>query len=792
MRYANRSMFLCTLCLFVSTQHAHATTVCAADVAQINTAISQAAVDSTGMTIHVVTGDYTLSPTGFDNASAPALGSLVFQGGYNADCSAHANGAATTTFTGVGGAGLRLKAAGNLRLSDMSFVGLQGHSELTLLGSESDDLILERATFRDSVSTSLLVQMTGAESGRISMQNVLVFGAENAGGCVVTVAGNAGKALLANNTIADSSASMGLCVSGQMEKQVYANIVWNISGTDFVSSGSDVLSVHNVYSEFAGTMSPGSTDNFATDPEFVDPSNGDYGLGVASLSINTGGTYIPGGLASFDLLGSSRVLGSQVDRGALESTASDLLVFTVSNTGDGAAINGDPGTLRRAISDANEAGQPALIEFALGAGCPQNIDIDRVLPKIAVPMVIDGTTQPGSTLNTAESAFDAHICVVIAASRSVPSVPEALFVQSANPTSVTVRGLAFSGIVSPLKFYSGSGHRVLGNQFGGSLPSGPLFLRLDPNDISIAFTGTSSDSIIGGPDRIDRNVIDGDTGFTGIGIFVGGLENDSTEVRNNLIGINRGGTTAAPLGQGIVAINSGHVIVDNRIGACSTDAIRLSTADHVTVQNNEIGGLLPNAVGVILNADSSSNTIGAAAAETGRGNRITNNLDGAVWIDATAGIFNRVRDNQLLAVPAAPANDAMVLDLGVQGADSNDPGDADSGPNNRLNYPELANPVHAANAVSFTAKLDVPIGDYTLDVYTASRCLSNGRAMADRKLLTLNVSKPQSGVITLPVSLPANALNPLALGATLTDSGGSTSELSNCLDVDRIFADDFE
>ncbi|MEP6882156.1 MAG: right-handed parallel beta-helix repeat-containing protein [Dokdonella sp.] len=792
MRHENLSIFLFATLFATATQHAGATTVCASSIAQINSAIALAAGDSTGMTIQVASGSYVLPSAGFDNAPAPALHDLSLHGGYDNDCSGHSNGAATTVFTSSAGAPLRLKANGNLRLSDMSFVGLQGTSELTLLGGQSDDLIVERASFRDSVSTSLLLQSSSGESGRISMQNVTVFGASNAVGCVVMVSGNAGKAVIANNTIADSNASMGLCLSGQQEKQAYANIIWNISGTDFVNTGSDVLSVRNLYGEFAGPLNPASTGDLNSAPAFVDPVAADYGLAPGSPAINSGGTFVPGGLASFDLQGGSRVKGSQVDRGALESEVSDLLIYTVTNTGDGASEDGDPGTLRRAISDANNAAQPAMIQFGIAGGCPQQIDIDRVLPAIAVPMIIDGSTQPGSTVNASEMAFDAHICVVIGASPSVASVPQALFVLAPNPTSVTVRGLGFSGIVSPLIFFSGSGHRVIGNQFGGSLPSGPLFVRLNPNNISIAFSGTSSSSIIGGPDRVDRNVIAGDDGFTGIGILVGGVQNKSTEVRNNLIGVNRGGMTAAPLGQGVVAVGKGHVIVDNRIGGCSTDGIRLATADHVTVQNNDIGGSMPNGVGIILNAGSSSNTIGAAAAESGRGNRITNNAGGAIWIDSTAGIFNRVRDNQLLVVEAPLGDDAMVLDLGEQGADANDQGDSDSGPNNRLNYPELASPLRANNILSFSASLDVPIGDYTLDVYTASSCLSNGRAMAERKLLSLNVSKPQSGVATVPVSLPADALNPSVLGATLTDSGGNTSELSNCLDVDRIFADGFE
>ncbi|MEO5625411.1 MAG: right-handed parallel beta-helix repeat-containing protein [Dokdonella sp.] len=790
MRHLKLSLFLFASMLAATAPHADATTVCATSTAQINSAIAQAATDNTGMTIQVPAGVYALSGAGFDNASAPAMRDLSLQGGYSDDCVTHTNGAATTLFTGAGGAGLRLQTNGSLRLSDMSFMSLQGHSELTLLGTESDDLIVERAIFRNSVSIPLLLQMADGESGRISMQNVLVFGASNPGGCVATVAGNAGSAVVANNTITASSASMGLCLRGQMEKRAYANIAWDISGTDFVNTGADALSVDNVYGESSGTLAVGSSGDLISDPDFVDPANGNFSLMLGSPSINSGGTYLPGGLSSVDVAGGTRVQGSQVDRGALEAAVNDLAIFTVTNAGDGSAEDGDPGTLRRAISDANNAAVPALIQFAIPGGCPQDINIDRALPEIAVSMVIDGTSQPGSLVNSSASGFDAHICVVVAASASVPSVSQAVLINSAVPTSVTVRGLAFSGIGSPLIFFSGSGHRILGNQFGGSLPTGPLFVTLQPNSISVAFSGSSSDSIIGGPDRVDRNLVAGHSGFTGIGVLVGGVSNHATEVRNNLIGMDRG-LTAAELGQGIVAVNSGHVISDNRIGSCTTDAIRLATADHVIVQNNDIGGALPNAIGIVLNAGSSSNTIGAAGADTGRGNRITNNQTGAVWIDATAGIFNRVRDNQLTLIENPLAEDTMVLDLGDQGADANDDGDADTGPNNRLNFPVLGGPTQLGNVGSLTASIDVPVGEYTLDVYAAGSCLTNGRAMADHKVLTTHVSKTQAGSINVPVALQANLLNGVLVGATLTDSGGNTSELSNCLDLDRIFADGF-
>jgi trimeric autotransporter adhesin len=792
MQFRVLAPMLVGLLLSVAAPGARATTICASTLTQITNAIAAAATDDTGVEIRIVAGTYVLDAAGLDNAAAPAGRALSLQGGFDSDCSTQVPGSSSTQFVAGIGSGLRLSAYGDLVLRDLSFSGLQSHGDLALRGSESDDLIVERVSFRDTVATPILLQMEASESGRISMQNVLVFGTNNANGCVVSVSGSKGRALLANNTIADSNASSGLCLQGSLAKSAYDNIVWGITGTDIANTGAALLSVRNLYGELSGGLLPGSSGDLLADPQFIAPGNSDFSLSPGSPAVNSGGTFLPGGLATLDLAGAARVTGSQVDRGALESANSDLLAFVVSNSGDGSGVNGDPGTLRRAISDANASGLPTLVKFQIPGGCGiHQITIDRALPEIAVPMVIDGSSQPGGTLNTSDTAFNAQICVVIAASTEVASVNQALLILSPDETSVTVRGLGFSGFFAPLIFFTGSGHRVIGNQFGGVLPNGAGLLDLQSNTRSIWFSG-GSNSIIGGPDRVDRNMVSGDDGFSSIGIYLGGISNHDIEVRNNLVGMNRSGLLAAPIGRGIVAVNGGHVISGNRVGAANVAGISLSTADHVIVQDNDIGGALPNAVGVVVEAGSNNNTIGAAADETGRGNRVTNNLAGAVWITSNAGISNRVRDNQLLVVESPLDDDAMVLDLGAQGSNPNDPGDGDSGPNNLLNYPVLGGLAISANTIALSASIDAPVGSYILDVYAADRCLSNGRAMASKKLLTTTFSKFQTGVLALPLALANHGDNPGRLGATLTNSGGDTSELSNCIDIDGIFADDFE
>ncbi|MFN2384867.1 MAG: hypothetical protein ABR576_01010 [Thermoanaerobaculia bacterium] len=68
--------------------------------------------------------------------------------------------------------------------------------------------------------------------------------------------------------------------------------------------------------------------------------------------------------------------------------------FTVTNTADTGA-----GSLRQAILDANAAGGPDAIHFAIPGGGPHSITPVTVLPTISSPVTIDGTTQPGFPAN---------------------------------------------------------------------------------------------------------------------------------------------------------------------------------------------------------------------------------------------------------------------------------------------------------------------------------------------------------------------------------------------------------
>ena len=60
------------------------------------------------------------------------------------------------------------------------------------------------------------------------------------------------------------------------------------------------------------------------------------------------------------------------------------------------AADSGPGSLRQAIADSNATPGSNTIDFGIGSGA-QTISLLSALPTIIVPVLIDGTTQPGYT-----------------------------------------------------------------------------------------------------------------------------------------------------------------------------------------------------------------------------------------------------------------------------------------------------------------------------------------------------------------------------------------------------------
>jgi len=147
-----------------------------------------------------------------------------------------------------------------------------------------------------------------------------------------------------NNTIAENQIlnediffSTGVIHTFQAKPQLYNNIIWNNSDNFFEDS--PLLFCKPFYVEFNDIeFGFDGAGNIDLDPEFVDQTEGDYSLQSNSPCIDAGLNELPlnNELTEFDLLGNPRIIGNQVDMGAIEwqdtSTSNQLLTTNIQLT----------------------------------------------------------------------------------------------------------------------------------------------------------------------------------------------------------------------------------------------------------------------------------------------------------------------------------------------------------------------------------------------------------------------------------------------------------------------------
>ena len=224
------------------------------------------------------------------------------------------------------------------------------------------------------------------------------------------------------------------------------------------------------------------------------------------------------------------------------------------------------------------------------------------------------------------------------------------------------------------------------------------------------------------------NVISGNSWY---GVYLWGPNATGNVVQNNIIGLDATATT--PVGNG---------------------------ADDPVVR---AGVYLSSTVG---------NRIGGDAA--GEGNTIAGNDAKGVIVTGAAADGNAVIGNSITA------NAGIGIDLGTDGVTLNDPGDADTGPNGLLNFPEIARVQRVAGNLLVDYTLDVPAGDYRVEVFANTAADPTGHGEGETLLGATTVTHTGSGAETFTVSVPS-AATILTLTATVDLGGGSygaTSELS--------------
>lgn len=330
----------------------------------------------------------------------------------------------------------------------------------------------------------------------------------------------------------------------------------------------------------------------------------------------------------------------------------------------------------------------------------------------------------------------------------------------------------------------GAGNEVAGNEIGVA-------------GIGASVSGNSGDGIqiAGGPmNRVLNNRIF-NSGGDGID-----LSGSATSIQGNQIGfaffpaseIDYGSAAAGIRVRGVDSLIG--TIAGNAIGFSGNDGIRVESAGN-SISNNFVGVSM---AGQPIGNQGEGIQLGSATLVTQSNaisaNQIAHNQFAGVGLLSLAGQGNAIFANSMFD------NGDVGIDLNTDGATLNDPGDADTGPNNLQNYPLLVSAVLDGSVsppeLSVNWQMDSVAGNSTYPI-VADFYLADSEASGEGRTylgfdLTSAAGLDNPIALTLPMGTSGGFL---VATATDLNGDGNTSEFSIPLlfgDPQAIFSDGFE
>jgi uncharacterized repeat protein (TIGR01451 family) len=448
--------------------------------------------------------------------------------------------------------------------------------------------------------------------------------------------------------------------------------------------------------------------------------------------------------------------------------------FTVTNVNDAGL-----GSLRQAIlnSNARFASGPNTITFNIpGSGVHRILLTSDPLPQIAESVIIDGYTQPGSSVNTASNAFNGVVRIRL---DGVLLVSGGTYCRALDITagSSTVRGLNIMNFAYAAVACSGEGSNTISGNLIGITTDGEVgptggSSSVGSFEASVVLT-SSSHNLIGGTNAAGRNVVagsgHGDLGLSGsmsnrvLGNFFGCDTTGTNGISGGGYGVNIDGSTGNVIG------GTNSLLRNVFLGHGGTDAYVVNGSLRNVFQGNHLGigadGIPHDDGGMILSGECHDTLIGGT--NSGSGNLIS----GTVYIyDGTGNAFLR---NSVVN----GSNGG--IDLGQNGPTPNDPDDSDTGANNLQNYPEILSAIRYPNRTVIRSHLQsIPHATYRIDFYDNDRPPPSGFTEAQTWIGTTNVTLGGSGQSTFNWSPVATLTPGHWVTATATDSANNTSELA--------------
>jgi parallel beta-helix repeat protein len=504
--------------------------------------------------------------------------------------------------------------------------------------------------------------------------------------------------------------------------------------------------------------------------------------------------------------------------------AAQAATLFVSNTNDSGA-----GSLRQAIITANNTASLDTIEFNIPGAGVRTITPTSQLPEITKPLIIDGTSQPGYSgtplieLNGSLAGPTAHGLLITGGNSWIKGLAINRFKNcgiyldnlgqntiSGNHIGVSPSGNTDLGnnnglvVNTPISTVGGttaaarniiSGNKfdglVIGDKATGSIVRGNHLGTNAAGTAALAngghgiYLNSAENVLIGGVIAGARNVISGN-GYYGLYIS----QSNSNTIQGNYIGTDVNGT--GPLGNvqgGVYLAASANNLIGGNVAAASNVisantshgiGIRVDISVGNQIKGNFIGSEksgtnpLPNTgYGIYIREDVTGTKIGGLNA--GEKNFIAFNLRGGILIDSGTG--DEILRNSLVV------NRGLGIDLGSEGVQPNDPGDADAGANNLQNYPSVTSVSRDLSSTIFTGVLNSkPNTEYRVEFFYVGSPDTNGSCQGQYYLSTIpSLITNASGDANFNVTLPL-VLAPIGqyVTATATDSSGNTSEFSPC------------
>ncbi len=453
-------------------------------------------------------------------------------------------------------------------------------------------------------------------------------------------------------------------------------------------------------------------------------------------------------------------------------------------------LDSGPGSLRQAILDANatpNVGGADLIRFALPNIGANTIRPLSQLPSITDPVVLDATTQPGYSGKP-----------VIELDGSLADNSNGLVITSGG---TTVRGLAinrFRGTPSGGIFILGQGGNVIqGNTIGTNLAGNAVFPINSHITYGVVIFG-SDDNVIGTNgdgvnDSVEGNVISGNN-TAGVLVLIGqpGQLPDNNVIAGNRIGTSADGNTALGNGRmGIFVLGGG---TGNRIGTNSDGFSDIE--ERNLVSGNAEAGIYLGGSGISVAGNYiGTNSAGTAALPNGNGVRIERSDNNRVG-GTVAGASNLIAYNNYVGVSIADgagnsvlgnsifANGEIGIDLNALGDPSNrvtpnDSTDADSGPNNLQNFPEIATSLQTDTQTVVGGKLQsAPSTQFRIEFFSSDSKDTSGYGEGQNYLGFITATTDSTGVASFVANFPMLIPTGEFISATATDPLGNTSEFS--------------